>query len=131
LRADLNRILCADDEEDILAIVSMCLEMLPDAEVLCCKDGTEAMAQAKVFKPDLVLLDVMMPGMDGPATLRAMRSDPGLKDCPVILMTARVQKSEIEEYLAMGAVGVIPKPFDPMTLADEIVAIWRTRSQAA
>lgn len=127
---ELSRVLCVDDEDDILTIVRMCLEMRPGLEVVCCGDGADAMAQARDFKPDLILLDVMMPGMDGPTALRAMHADPELRELPVILMTARVQPSEIAEYEAMGAIGVIPKPFDPMTLADDIVAVWKKARRA-
>ena len=122
--ARLTKVLCADDEEDILAIVQICLEMLPDLQIVCCGDGATAIAEAHRFRPDLVVLDVMMPGMDGPTAMRTIKKDPHLKDIPVILMTARVQAAEIAEYFDMGAAGVIPKPFDPMTLANQIVALW-------
>ena len=129
--ARLKRILCIDDEEDILAIVRMCLEMLPGVDVECCGEGGKAaIARAQAFRPDIVLLDVMMPGMDGPSTMRAMRADPKLKDVPVVLMTARVRRHEVDEYLALGATGVIPKPFDPMTLGAEIAAIWESHLAA-
>ena len=131
LPAELRKILCADDEEDILSIVGMCLEMLEDVDVTWCKDGEDALARARETKPDLVILDVMMPRMDGPTAMREMRADPMLKDCPVILMTARVQPSEIEEYRAMGAIDVIQKPFDPMTLASDVIAIWERHQSAA
>lgn len=123
--ARLTKVLCADDEEDILAIVQICLEMLPDLEIACCRDGATAIAEAHKFRPDLVVLDVMMPGMDGPTAMCAIKADPLLKDIPVILMTARVQATEIAQYFEMGAAGVIPKPFDPMTLADQILGLWR------
>lgn len=124
MQARLTKVLCADDEEDILAIVQICLEMLPDLQVVCCRDGATAIAEAHRLQPDLVVLDVMMPGMDGPTAMRAIKADPQLKDTPVILMTARVQSAEIDRYLEMGAAGVIPKPFDPMTLANRIVSLW-------
>jgi CheY-like chemotaxis protein len=89
------------------------------------------MALAKVddFAPDLILLDVMMPGMDGPATLAQLRKRPVSADTPVIFMTAKVQREEIDRFLALGAVAVIPKPFDPLTLADEVEAIWQRTQQ--
>lgn len=77
-----------------------------------------------MFAPDLILLDVMMPGMDGPATLSALHALPETTSTPVIFMTAKVQKIEIENYRKMGAIDVIPKPFDPMTLAQTVRDIW-------
>ena len=76
------------------------------------------------FAPDLVLLDVMMPDMDGPATLRALRQLPGMAALPVVFMTAKVQPQEVAEYRARGALDVIAKPFDPMTLAAQVREIW-------
>jgi len=75
--------------------------------------------------PDLILLDVMMPGMDGPTTLKSLRGHDEFAAIPVLFMTAKVQSDEVEEYLALGAVGVIHKPFDPMALSDEIRALWQ------
>jgi CheY-like chemotaxis protein len=93
--------------------------------VLACGSGAEALSRLEEFAPDLVLLDVMMPGMDGPATLEALRRLPS-GAVPVVFMTARVQAHEILQYREMGAVDVIAKPFDPMTLAETVQTLWRS-----
>jgi CheY-like chemotaxis protein len=90
-----------------------------------CSSGAEAVAKAAAFAPDLVVLDVMMPGMDGPGTLAALRALPALARTPVVFMTAKVQPAEIAHFRSLGALEVIAKPFDPMRLADTIREIWR------
>jgi CheY-like chemotaxis protein len=115
-------ILCVDDEEDIQEVVKLCLELDGGFIIDCCAGGAEALALLAHTKPDLILLDVMMPGMDGPATFAAMKAR-GL-DVPVIFMTARVRGAEVSQYLDMGAAGVVPKPFDPVTLASEVRQLW-------
>ena len=125
MQAKLTKVLCADDEEDILAIVQICLQMVQGLEVMCVSDGATAIEEARRWRPDIIVLDVMMPRMDGPTAMRALKADADLKHIPVILMTARVQESEIAEYREMGAANVIPKPFDPMTLADRILHVWQ------
>ncbi len=119
------RILYADDEEDILDVATLALEMVGGLSVTTCGDGFQAVAAARRTPPDLIMLDVMMPGMDGPTAMSQIRADPDLGAIPVILLTARVRGPEVREYLSLGADGVISKPFDPMTLADEVRAIWR------
>lgn len=120
------RVLYADDEEDILDVATLALEMVGGLTVTTCRDGFQAVAAARASPPDLIMLDVMMPGMDGPTAMSQIRADPKLGDIPVILLTARVRGPEVREYMALGADGVISKPFDPMSLADEVRAIWRT-----
>lgn len=120
----LNHVLCVDDDPDILEVAQISLELVGGLTVTGLDSGTRCLAEVATIRPDLILLDVMMPGMDGPATLTALKAVPGVAGIPVIFMTARVQESEVEQYLAMGAAAVIPKPFDPMTLADQIKAIW-------
>ena len=105
----------------------MALETVGGFTVETCISGKEAVQKAPGFAPDLIVLDVMMPGMDGPETLLALRALPGLKDTPVIFMTAKAMAPEIQKYKDLGALDVIPKPFDPMTLSDQIKAIWSTR----
>ncbi|WP_375193663.1 response regulator [Marinobacter sp.] len=118
-----DKILYVEDDPDIRAIAEIALQDVGGLTARLCESGAEALEQAPDFAPDLVLLDVMMPGMDGPATLRALRQVQGLETVPVIFMTARLQRSEIAEYRALGAAGVIPKPFDPMTLSEQIADI--------
>jgi two-component system, OmpR family, response regulator len=89
-----------------------------------CSSGNEALVKAVAFKPDLILLDVMMPGIDGLETFVALRKFPELKNTPVVFMTAKVQPHEVRGYVELGAAGVIAKPFDPMTLADQLREIW-------
>lgn len=123
---ELKRILCVDDEEDLRAIEQMCLETVGGYSVIQATNGEEAIQVAKAEKPDMILLDVMMPGMDGPSALAKMRQDPEIAHIPVIFMTARVRPTEIEEYIALGAIGVISKPFDPMQLAQQVAEHWNT-----
>ncbi|MEZ5540862.1 MAG: response regulator [Pseudomonadota bacterium] len=119
-----QRILYVEDETDIQTIARIALEMVGGFTLEVCDSGKEALERATTFEPDLILLDVMMPDMDGPSTLSALRSLQATQDTPVIFMTAKAQRSEINEYKAMGALDVIPKPFDPMLLADNIRSIW-------
>ena len=125
----LSKILYAEDEPDIQTVALMALETIGGFTVRACNSGQEAIEAAAAFTPDLVILDVMMPGMDGPATLEALRKLPNMADVDVIFMTAKVQSQEVERYLQMGAVDVIAKPFDPMTLASQIEAIWERQQQ--
>lgn len=120
----LRRILCVDDERDILDVIYMCLNLVGGYEVLSCATGQEAIDRAATFAPDMILLDVMMPQMNGPETLAALRRQPALASVPIIFMTARSQASEVKAYLRLGVVAVIPKPFDPMHLAAEVATIW-------
>jgi CheY-like chemotaxis protein len=121
---ELNRILYVEDEPDIRAVAKLALEMVGGFTLEVCSSGQEALDKALGFAPQLILLDVMMPGMDGPATLAALRELPELAAVPVIFMTAKVQPGEVAHYKELGAVDVIPKPFDPMTLSDALRKIW-------
>ena len=114
------RILHVDDEPDIREVVDMSLGLNPDFEVRACSSGAEAVAAAIEWSPALILLDVMMPGMDGPTTLLQLHQCPQTANIPVLFMTARAQAREIEHFIALGAKGVISKPFDPMTLASQV-----------
>ena len=115
-----TRILYVDDEDDIREIAQMSLELDPQFEVRSSASGIEALADAADWQPDLILLDVMMPDMDGPETLKRLADSPLTASIPVAFITARTQTHQVERYLAMGAVGVIAKPFDPMALAGEV-----------
>ena len=124
---ELSRILYVEDDPDIQAIAMMVLETIHGFVMEACSSGAEALQKAVAFKPDLILLDVMMPGMDGPETLKRLRAFPEMVAVPVVFMTAKVQPQEVQGYLNLGALGVIAKPFDPMTLAQQLVSIWEKR----
>jgi DNA-binding response OmpR family regulator len=125
MKKKLKTILHIEDEPDIREVVRLALEEIGGFEVESCESGEDGLAKAQEFQPDLILLDVMMPGMDGPMTLRELRKIPEFGETPVIFMTAKVQTHEIEEYAGMGAIGVLTKPFDPSTISKEIRALWR------
>jgi len=122
----LERILLVEDDQDIQAVEQLALEAVGGFTVRICSSGSQALDQMPSFSPDLILLDVMMPGMDGPTTLAALRTRPESAHTPVIFMTAKVQPGEIAHYKELGALGVISKPFDPMTLSETIRTIWQT-----
>ena len=126
---DPRRILYVEDDDDIREIARLALEFVGEFEVMLCASGEDAVAGAAAFNPDIILLDVMMPGMDGPSTLTALRRQPALSHTPVAFMTAKIQPQEIAAYKAMGAVDVIAKPFDPMTLPEQIRSIWQNSRQ--
>jgi CheY-like chemotaxis protein len=115
-----SRILYVDDEADIREIAAMSLELDPDFEVRLCASGAEALTAAAEWRPDLILLDVMMPGMDGPTTFGKLREQAQTSAIPVVFITARTQAQEVEGFKALGARGVIGKPFDPMSLAGTV-----------
>mgnify|MGYP005987524469 CR=1 FL=1 len=117
------KLLHVEDDPDILEIALLSLEISSEFDVLQCDNGPEALNKAVAFGPDVLLLDVMMPGMSGIQLLDALRKFPELSQTPAIFMTARAQASERREMMLNGAVGVIVKPFDPMSLADEIKTI--------
>lgn len=121
------KILYAEDEEDIRTIAKIALEDLGGFTVKYCQNGQDVLSVIDTFQPDLLLLDVMMPGMDGPATLKKLREQPCYAATPAIFMTAKIQPNEIAQYQEMGVIDVIAKPFDPMTLADTIRSAWDKR----
>jgi CheY-like chemotaxis protein len=110
------RILHVDDEPDIREVVQLSLGLDPDFAVRSCASGRDALAATADWPPNLVLLDVMMPEMDGLTTLAHLRERPATAEVPVVFVTARAQASDIEHYMSLGAAGVIAKPFDPITL---------------
>ena len=114
------RILHIDDEPDIREVVELSLGLDPEFSVRSCASGSDALATVADWSPDLILCDVMMPVMDGPATLLRLRECPQTVNTPVVFMTARAQTRELEHFKSLGATGVIPKPFDPMTLAGSV-----------
>ncbi len=123
-RNNLREILYVDDEPDIREIVQMALGLVPTLSVSTADSGMRALQSMQASKPDLVLLDVMMPNMDGPTTLQQMRSQPELQSIPVIFMTAKAMPQEVARFRALGAAAVIAKPFDPMLLAEHVLTIW-------
>jgi CheY-like chemotaxis protein len=114
------RVLHVDDEPDIREVVEMSLGLDPEFAIRSCASGADAISASADWPPDLILLDVMMPVMDGPTTLKHLRQREQTSETPVVFMTARAQAREIEAFVSLGAVGVIPKPFDPMTLATSV-----------
>ncbi|MDB6146043.1 MAG: hypothetical protein JWP80_5087 [Pseudomonas sp.] len=120
----LTRILHVEDDHCIQAVAKVALETVGGFKVLSCSSGRQALEQVKAFAPELILLDVMMPDMDGPDTLKRLAKYIDLEHIPVVFMTAKVQLEEIEFYRSLGARDVIVKPFDPMLLAGQIEKIW-------
>ncbi len=114
------RILHVDDEPDIREVVELSLALDPEFSVRGCSSGGDALIAAADWSPDLILLDVMMPSMDGPTTLAHLRERPQTARIPVVFMTARAQPRELDHFVSLGAEGVIAKPFDPMTLAKAV-----------
>ena len=120
----LRRILHVDDETDIRDVVALTLETIAGYKVESCESGTEALEKAIAFTHDLILLDIMMPGMDGPTTLQALRKNPQTASIPVVFVTAKVQPGDVSRYLELGALGVIVKPFGAKALCEHIQNYW-------
>jgi CheY-like chemotaxis protein len=116
----LKRVLLAEDDPDIQKVAKMSLKFAGVAEVLVVENGEECLATAQREKPDIILLDVMMPRMDGYEACRRLKADPATKDIPVIFLTAKAQHFEVKKGLELGACGYLTKPFNPMTLHSEI-----------
>ncbi len=114
------RVLHVDDEPDIRELVEISLLMDADLTVRSCASGGEALAAAAEWSPDIILMDVMMPAMDGPQTLNHLRENRLTAQIPVVFMTARAQTRELAHFLSLGAAGVIAKPFDPISLAGTV-----------
>ncbi len=125
--SELPKILHVEDDPDIREIALMALEVVGGLDVDQCASGADALERAPGIAPGLLLLDVMMPGMSGDETLTALRKMPQFADTPAIFMTAKAQLSEVDRLKQLGALDVITKPFDPMTLADQILKIWQSR----
>lgn len=121
---ELTRVVHVDDDESIRAIVKIALERVGKFELLSCASGAEALDNVPGFAPDMVLLDVMMPNMDGPATLLQLQKTMDLEGVAVIFMTAKVQPAERERYMYLGACDVIIKPFDAMQLSHQLRNFW-------
>jgi DNA-binding response OmpR family regulator len=120
----LNRICYVEDDEDIQRIVRMSLERVGKMTVDVVGDSTKAIEAMIAFRPDLVMLDWMMPVLDGPALFRKMREREETKAFPVVFITAKAAQRDLDELLKMGAAGTISKPFNPKELPDQLRAIW-------
>lgn len=119
----MTRILYIDDEADIREIAALSLELEGDFDVRCCASGAEGIIVAREWQPSLILLDVMMPQMDGPTTYAVLAADPATASIPVVFITARTQSADVDALRALGARGVIAKPFDPMALGGQVKAL--------
>ena len=122
--SELKRILLVDDEPDIQAIAKLSLEKVGGFTSLICSSGQEAIDRIANFSPDLVLLDVMMPELDGPGTLKLLQQKELINGTPVVFFTAKALSSEVQQLKELGAAEVISKPFDPMTLPTQLKDIW-------
>lgn len=120
-----RRILIVDDEDHIREVAGLALEVTECWKVSMLDSGRDVVQAAVGTAPDAILLDVMMPGLDGPGTLRLLKADPRTRSIPIIFLTAKVQSSDTQRLLELGVAGIIPKPFDPLTLGSEIAAMLR------
>ncbi len=118
-----RRVLVVDDDDMLREVARVSLEMVGGWEVLTASSGTEAVALSVQEQPDALLLDVMMPGMDGPSTVLALRGDPATRDIPVVFLTAKVGGGGYQQWEHLDVSGVIPKPFDPMSLPAEMARL--------
>ena len=123
------QVLIIDDETDIREVAQLGLELIGGWQVATASNGVDGVAEASRIRPDAILLDVMMPEVDGPETLRRLRVDPATASVPVIFLTARSQIADVEWLEGLGAAGVIPKPFDPLTLASDLTKVLGWPSQ--
>ena len=120
----LNRVCYVEDDEDIQRIVRMSLERIGKMTVEVVGDPTKAIDAMKIFKPDLVMLDWMMPAMDGPTLFRQMKTRPETSSLPVVFITAKAAQRDLDELTSLGAAGTISKPFSPKDLPDQLRSIW-------
>ena len=120
----LQHILYVDDEPELGAIAQLALEQIGGYRVTLCQNGTEALAAVAENRPQLALLDVLMPDMDGPQLLAELRATPQGAELPVIFLTGRADDQSLRQYQALGALGTIAKPFDPMTLSEHVQTLW-------
>jgi two-component system alkaline phosphatase synthesis response regulator PhoP len=121
----IRRILIVDDEDDIREVAQVSLELLGPYEVLTASGGRDGVDSARLRQPDAILLDVMMPDLDGPATLAELRADPATRDIPVLFLTAKTQSAEHTRLAMLGVAGILTKPFDPLKLAAQVAAALR------
>ena len=126
----LSRILLVEDDVDIQKVVRMSLQLRGIKDVVVAEDGEECLALVSQVKPDVILLDVMMPKMDGFETCRRLKANPETQSIPIIFLTAKAQQFEIKRGIQEGAIGYLTKPFDPMTLHEQIVAMLNKKADA-
>lgn len=122
---ELKKILYAEDEPDVQMVVEITVQTMSNYDIKICSNGKILLENVEEYNPDLILLDVMMPEMDGPTTFKHLQENEKTKDIPVIFMTAKAQTHEVEIFKNIGVVGVITKPFDPVQLCSEIEQIWK------
>ena len=127
MSTELKRILYAEDEADIQNIVRISLEEIGGFDLKMCSSGEELLESYEDFKPDLILLDVMMPGLSGVETYSALKKKKAFINTPVVFVTAKVQVNELQAYKELGAIEVIDKPFNPMELPERLRQIWQDR----
>lgn len=120
----LKKILYAEDELDIQVIVDAIIKNMSDYEIKFCNNGQEVLDVVEDYNPDLILLDVMMPEVDGLTAFHRLQENPNTKNIPVIFMTAKAQVHEVQNFSKIGVIGIITKPFDPMQLCSNIEEIW-------
>lgn len=122
-----HKVLIIDDEDDIREVAALSLESVAGWDVVMASSGAQGLARAIEHQPDAILLDVMMPGMDGPSTFRELRANPSTAKIPVLLLTAKVQSSDQRRFADLGVEAVLFKPFDPLTLSDQIADVlgWK------
>ena len=118
-----KRVLVIDDEDDIREIAQDCLEIMGGYEVFTASSGSEGLADARAHQPDAILLDMMMPDMDGSTTFQKLQEDASIKSIPVILLTAKVHSSDRLRFAELGVAGVIAKPFDPISLSSQVAKV--------
>ena len=128
---EIHKVLLAEDEEDIRKVAQISLQFRGGWEVVLATNGEECLAKAASDPPDLILLDCMMPKLDGYETCRRLKEDPSLRHIPVIFLTAKAQEIEVKKGLSLGAVGYLIKPFNPMSLAAEIKQILEEQDERA
>lgn len=125
---ELKKILYAEDEPDVQTIVELTIQTMSDYEIKICNNGKKLLECVEGYKPDLILLDVMMPEMDGPTTFKTLLDNENTQNIPVIFVTAKAQVHEVEKFKEIGSWGVITKPFKLMNLCDEIQEIWNNNT---
>ena len=125
-----KHILLVDDEDDIREVAGISLEAVGGWRISSASSGTEGIAKALSEQPDAILLDVMMPDIDGPTTFKRLQGDPQTRDIPVILLTAKAQSADRTRFDELGVAGILTKPFDPMGLPDQVAAILATEGRA-